>query len=346
MLGRPQSPSLETAARRAIEVALKNLIERHYLYQKVTVDLSEMERAVKEALKDYTGLPPVGKITGGELMARGEKARHNREAQIASARPEIELRPWHLETRHLGDNPQFAEIHSVARIGAQAIGTPVEKMKIHFYSPAVHLHCGQCNVVSVFTAHVSSKQSDFGSVFPRQLGQRTEQTFTPIYRCESCRKTIYTILIRREGLRLHLCGFAPAKAYKPPHGVPESVAEILKDAEAALAGKDLYGALYHLRTMIEHYIRDRLKLPAADRVRGEDLVAKHNASLSPSLSGILPSLSVAYEKLSESLHARSGEDSEYFKYRDLICDYIKGVALLEKHQSEAAKHTPPSEPGS
>jgi hypothetical protein len=43
LISRPESPALEGAAAEAIEEAFRDLIERRYLYQKLTVDLGRVD---------------------------------------------------------------------------------------------------------------------------------------------------------------------------------------------------------------------------------------------------------------------------------------------------------------
>jgi hypothetical protein len=50
LISRPESPALEGAPAKAIEEAFQELIERRYLYQKLTVDLGRIDAAVKQAV--------------------------------------------------------------------------------------------------------------------------------------------------------------------------------------------------------------------------------------------------------------------------------------------------------
>jgi len=49
--GRPESPALEGAASKAIEDAFRELIENSYFYQKITVDLTDMDEAIKHSIE-------------------------------------------------------------------------------------------------------------------------------------------------------------------------------------------------------------------------------------------------------------------------------------------------------
>jgi hypothetical protein len=52
LISRPESPALEGAAANAIEEAFQELIERRYLYQKLTVDFGRIDAAVKQAVDE------------------------------------------------------------------------------------------------------------------------------------------------------------------------------------------------------------------------------------------------------------------------------------------------------
>jgi hypothetical protein len=54
-------------------------------------------------------------------------------------------------------------------------------------------------------------------------------------------------------------------------------------------------------------------------MRGDELIDKHYQSLAEGLVSRLPSVSVAWEKLSHWLHTRTGEAEDYEPQRDAIC---------------------------
>lgn len=150
----------------------------------------------------------------------------------------------------------------------------------------------------------------------------------PIYRCEMCRETIYSILIRRIGLRIHLCGFAPRREPIISQRIPKALNPILSDAEQAVSEGDTYAAFYHLRTLIEHYAKTRLDIAITKQIRGDELVEKYYETILPEVSSMLPSLTTAWDNLSRWLHTRTGEPSDYQNCRDEICKHIELVAAL------------------
>jgi len=142
---------------------------------------------------------------------------------------------------------------------------------------------------------------------------------------------MHAVLVRREGLRLHLSGFAPRRVQKSKRTLPPELEPILNDANNAVAEGDLYAGFYHLRTVVEHFAKLKLGLPLETRERGEDLLAKYGKTIPASLASSLPSLAASYDVLSKHMHARSGTPEEFAKQVDAICDHIGGVALLAKY---------------
>src|SRR4051812_13940889 len=107
-LSRPESPALEGAASKAIEDTFRELIEKSYFYQKVTIDLRDMDAAVTESIKQAEverRQQPWGPGTTGPGPTPATPER------LEELHEEVRTRPWRLATRHLGDDPSTAEIH-------------------------------------------------------------------------------------------------------------------------------------------------------------------------------------------------------------------------------------------
>lgn len=325
-ISRNESPDLEAAASSAIEEAFRDLIERRHLYQKITLDFAGVDIAIKRAVekaKERAGQPTLGAGHGSPHPVPATPER------LQELHAEIETRPWDLKTRHLSDDPADAAMQRFAGSGTQPLGTPSDQMNISFYLPAVQLKCpGRCNRISTFTALGCSDRMVFGSPYPRIVKGKTEQIFTPVYRCELCRETVYTILVRRSAGRIHLSGFAPRRVPLVTKSVPESIIPILNDAEQSVAEGDIYAGMYHLRTLLEHYLKNRLGVRIEQQVRGDDLVRQHYETLAPQISSVLPPLLPAWEKLSQWLHTRTGEIKDYEAQRDAICKHIESLTVL------------------
>jgi hypothetical protein len=320
---RAESPVLEGSAAKAIEDAFRDLIQSRYLYQKIEVDLSEMDAAITAtvaSIKERISRMPLGSQTQMPKDVGPER--------LLNFREEVRSRPWRLRTRHLSDNPTGAEIRRTARIGTQALGTDVADMNLSFYLPAVQLYCATCRAPRTFIALGPSTDSAFESPYPRKSKGQTEQIYVAYYRCETCRDTLFTVLVRRVGLRVHLCGFAPRRELRRGANVAEALVPILDDAEQAIAEGDRYGAFYHLRTMVEHYLKTTLQINIAEQIRGDELVEMYNQRLRQDFKSTLPSLGTAWEKLSKWMHTRTGLVDDYTPQRDAVCKHIEVVQII------------------
>jgi len=332
---RHESPTLETEARKAIEVAIRDLIENKSLYQKVEVDLGGLKAALialeEKFVADFDSEKKKRGMSGIQLAASEKKAKAEWQDHIHAAMNEVAQRPWDLVTRHQGDDPTTASIMSHARAGTQPLGTPNVDRNLAFYLPSVQLYCGHCKAITSFSAHVGSSQGGFGHPFQKSKKGKKEQIFVAFYRCERCKDRISTVLIQRKDLKLHLCGFAPRKEQQPGRAVPAHLAPILLDADNAVAEGDVFAGFYHLRTLVEHYLKSRQGIGVEVQIRGEELLEKHYSSLPEHLRSILPSLTNAFTELSGDLHARKGNTEDYLRLRTVVFDHIDGVALLEKY---------------
>jgi hypothetical protein len=308
--GRDASPCFERTVRRAVETSFKSLFETKNLYQKETVDLSSLET---EIARDAPSL---------------------KEEALSSLRREALLRPWRVSTHHQGDDRSTAEILGLANLGCDPLGTPDEDRTLYFFAPGVRLTCGKCEDKTTFEAlHCSGEGNRFGAPYPRVRGDKREQVFLFYYRCVSCRDFIHSILALRQGLRIHLCGVAPRRQLATPLQIGGKLQQIADDAHNAVLEGDLFAGLYHLRTLIEHYIKGRLDIKLTEQIRGEELVARYNASLAEPLKAAIPSLAPAYEELSKCLHSRSGVAADFERIEGAVRHHIEAVRTLERYHN-------------
>jgi len=326
IVSRDESPALEANAAAAIEAAIRDLIEHRFLYQKIGLDYAATDAAITAAIETAK------KQAATAIYGRGSGSRKIydvTQGRLRELHDEIEARPWHLMTRHLSDDATEASFIRVANVGTQPLGTPLKEMEIKFYLPAIQLMCaGRCKRGATFAALGASSMLAYGSPYPRSVNGRTEQVFVAVYRCELCRDAVYTILVRRIGGRLHLSGFAPRREPLPIGDLPALLIPIVRDADQSIAEGDVFAAMYHLRTMIEHYVKGRLKIAAVDQLRGDDLMRRHYDSLNPGISSALPPLTSIYEKLSRDLHGRTGVAEDYVIRREQTISHVRSLEVL------------------
>ena len=110
---------------------------------------------------------------------------------------------------------------------------------------------------------------------------------------------------------------------------------IADEAHNAVLEGDLFAGFYHLRTLVEHYIKGKLAISTNEQMRGDELVERYNASLPKALKEAIPSLGPAYEELSGFLHSRTGEPGDFTRIETSIGDHIGALRTLERyHKNE------------
>lgn len=328
MPARPESPALEIEGGRAIEKAFRELIQTKYLYQKQEVDLASLRAPVENSVNAALGCWVTPSIGGGGPS--GPKPVKVTQERFAVLCKEVAMRPWILGTRHKGDSDTDRSISKAASMGIpQPLSSPYDDMNMGFLLPSVQLQCrGECKSEKTFSAHFKSRGNPFSQPPGFVKADETEQLFFPIYRCEGCSKFVYTLLVKRKGLKIHLCGISPRRPIKVSDKIPEALSPILMDAEQSVAENDVFAALYHLRTLIEHYVKWRLGVPLKAKTNGDDLIAQYHATIKDGIKSSLPSLLASWQFLSEALHARDGEPEDYTKHRDLVCKHIGIIGMM------------------
>jgi hypothetical protein len=113
-------------------------------------------------------------------------------------------------------------------------------------------------------------------------------------------------LVRREDLKLRLCGRDPIEAVPPPKVLPGSHSKFYSDAQIAHhAGQTLAG-IFLLRTFIEQFwrsvpeVQELIKQQA--RATGDEQATAYQAMLPPDFKSRFPSLSDVYGQLSTAMH--------------------------------------------
>ena len=310
--GREASPIFERSVRGCVEKAFKSLLETKNLYQKEDVDLASLDTALAK-----------------ELPALSD-------SKYSDLHQEATMRPWRIATDHQGDDPMTADILRHAKVGAEPLGTPDEGRSLHFFAPGVQFPCKKCKGERTFEAlHCSGEGGRFGSPYPRVRDEVREQVFLLYYRCVGCREFIHTILVLREGLRIHLCGVGPRRQLPARLQVRGKLQVIANDAHNAVLEGDVFAGFYHLRTLVEHHIKRKLSIPIKDQIRGDELVERYNDFLPKQLKEVIPSLASIHTELSGFLHSRSGCPDDFARIETSIGDHINALRTLDHYHKKS-----------
>lgn len=297
MIGRVESPAIELAMQEAISVAMVDLLSAKGLYQNVRVDSTACSEHPE---------------TEEEL------------------RREFSKRPWEPVSMGHADSMADREISSYAGLGGETLGTPADKMRLHFPLPDIETWCTECRKATAHASTLASRNASFGKQFPI-LGEQTIQVFIPYYICSLCRKQILVFLIRRKGYALQLCGRSDRLHVDVPRVIPKRHRQIFEDALGAVAENDVAAGFYHLRTIIEHYMKHSLSIDVGEQIRGDDLCAQYKGSLDPRMSSGMPSLSLVYETCSAHMHARTGTPKDFATQCAAVTGHLEAKDLFVKY---------------
>jgi hypothetical protein len=281
---------------KAVSEAMRRLLSEKHLYQCVEVD--------KKPLVAMANLSPDDLIIEG-YMAKGDKVIIDPASWIATG---LSI-PWLIS----GCN-----IHgSMADI-------------VLFQMPSINTFCSTCDDRQPFNPVEPMSTSFLRVEHDENFDQ--DQTYHLGYECQQCHKTFVRLLVRRDKLKLRLCGRDPIEAIPAPKELPKALNKFYSDAQIAHhAGQTLAG-IFLLRTFIEQFWRSmpvvQAVIKAQPRATGDEQGSAYQGTLPTDFKGRFPSLSEIYAKLSAAMHDANAdaalfEDScaktlEHFEARRLF----------------------------
>lgn len=299
LIARPESPRFEREVRLAAEESLKDLVSSRFLYQNKKLEFDGMK--------------------GGPVSHKLHRNMHslfNSEALI---------RPLEVLTERSFES-SFSMLHNPAR-SRYIEPHEIVKAPIRFFARSCNLECSICDQSTTFRPVVANEISS-GTAPNLSTGAPKEQNFSILYACAHCDKSSHIILLNRKGVNFQLCGFAPQRQPTQVKNLPRDLRKIYCDAIQAAEQADVFAAFYHLRTLIEFYMKNKISKPVQDRITGEDLVAAYNNTLLKKLREILPSMSTLYQELSTHMHSRSGGIQEFEDLSNRIVVHITSARDL------------------
>lgn len=277
-VGRKQSPDVELIMQELIYDGLKELLEGSFLYRSKRLDLA---RIVAQADDKFPA---------------------------KALEDEFTSRPWIAYSLNRGFTANERMIHSVG--GCDPLGTPTRQMHLTFIIPTIETWCSNCVESSL---HDSIPHIDISPYHlnPEAVKEQPGfRTFLFNFQCHKCKSPPLTFMIRRELLKLQLCG--RSKPYFPPvpPSVPKGVRGIYTDAVQAAACGDLAGGFYHMRTLMEHHMKAACTIPIHTQILGDDLCVAYNKRVDPVVIQ-RAALTEVFQKCSANLHARTGTNEDF-----------------------------------
>jgi len=297
-LMRPQSPKTELLMQELIYDVLNGLMAESYLYRSCRIDLSAILSLADE---QWTT----------EVL-----------------RKEFEVRPWVPYSQNRGFTT--GECHCLEHVGhgGGSAGEPANS-GLAFIIPTVKTWCFKCRDITVHDSipHIAFSPYHLN---PEAIAEPVgTQNFLFNMMCHECKSPPTTFMVRREFLKVQLCGRSHPFLPSPPAEIPKAVHDIYTDAVGAAACGDISGAFYHLRTFMEHYMKGELGVALALKIEGDELCDRYNQKIDPVLRERC-SLKLAFDKCSSNLHNRTGSLAEYEITLEAICAHFQLKQTLQK----------------
>jgi hypothetical protein len=300
-IGRAQSPKAENIIRQQVHDALKALLELGYLYTSKRIDISEI---LKLADSTYTS---------------------------AQLEEEFTRRRWAPYSHNQGFTSSERLVRHHAGQGTDALGTPAKQMRLTFLLPTAKTWCARCNET---TLHDSIPHSEYtpGHLSHEYVKEPLgHQTFVLNYQCQQCKCPPVMFMIRRELLKLQLCGRSSPHIPQAPSDIPKALRPIYNDAMAAAACADIPAAFYHWRTLIEHQMKTVLGIPVGQQIEGDELASRYNKAIDAVLAE-RASLTSCLKICSQHLHARTGTIHDVQSVRQRIEQHFTLARTLKELQ--------------
>jgi hypothetical protein len=255
---------------------LKDLLETHHLYQKVTIDAVRITQEIRDSI-----------------------AIGVRQLQFDCFAKEFFAAPF---------TPSDEQLFVV--VG----GLPTPKPAPVLLIGNIKLFCSKCDGRETFSPLWHVDVVDELLKLPPQPRVQPPpscfQLFLLLYQCQVCHGAPEAFLIRRQGWQLILEGRSPMEYAEVAAFIPKVERPFFRDAVVAMHGGKTLAALFYLRTFLEQFARRQTGI--SGRSTGEEMMDAYTKRLPASLRDQMPSLGEWYERLSEAVH-EARQDEELFE---------------------------------
>jgi hypothetical protein len=169
----------------------------------------------------------------------------------------------------------------------------------------VKLYCHECKRVEAFNS-ISSQEFTGRGEQQRDIKSPSGaiQVFVFSFQCQSCKLVPDVFTVRRQGLKLTLCGRAPMEVAEVPAAIPKTIQQYYSGALVAHQSGQTLAGLFLLRTLIEQWARSQVKKPTPPRA--DDLIDKYMATLPKDFKSRFTSMRSLYDDISGDLHNAIG----------------------------------------
>lgn len=203
--------------------------------------------------------------------------------------------------------------------------------ELHFRVPHVKLYCATCDSLEVFNP-VGEDSPMHGSAWRLRAVQLTEprtvQAFAFSFLCQACKEVPETLLVRREGLSLILCGRSPIETVSVPPVVPKDFRKFYSGAVLAYQSGQALAGNFMLRTLIEQFAR-AVTAAASEDSKADEVLDGYMATLPPDFKNRFRSMKDLYGKLSADIHGAVGDPALFDDAQAAILKHFTARQLYE-----------------
>jgi hypothetical protein len=209
------------------------------------------------------------------------------------------------------------------------LGGPLREMHLMFVIPTVKTWCALCKDQELFDSIPHLALSPY-HINPEAIKERLGyQTLLFNLQCQKCKSPPITFMVRRELLKLQLCGRSAPYFRLVPLEIPKSLRPIYRDAVRAGSCGDIAAGFYHLRTLIEHHMKAVCCIALNEQIDGSELCQRYNKTIDPVVAE-RASLTKVLSDCSHNLHGRTGGQTDFNVVLQLVEDHFQLIENLSR----------------
>ena len=179
---------------------------------------------------------------------------------------------------------------------------------IEFPLPKLKIWCRHCKAIfPAVPSHVHVRNSERQGV----------QWFAFAYQCAACDEPPVQFFVKRNSVKLTLCGRDPIGEVRVPRCLPKNHISHFQAAVIAHQCGQTLSAIFMLRTFVEQFWRsipDVAKaVGAKSRPTGDEMSTAYKATLPASFSQQIPSLGKVYDDLSACIHSADPNEAVFLR---------------------------------
>jgi hypothetical protein len=200
--------------------------------------------------------------------------------------------------------------------------------QLFFRTPDVKLFCETCRRVEPFNSIFTA---DFLELGAKKVGgfktkRGVVQIFVFSFLCQGCKIVPEVFIVRREDLKLILCGRAPIEHIEVPNVIPKQIKRFYSGAIVAHQSGQTLAGIFLLRTLIEQWAQSAA---ANKELPADKIIDLYLSTLPDDFKNRFPSLRTLYSELSFDIHTATGSAELFEKACNQIVEHFEARRLFK-----------------